>query len=76
MSDTGKTFVTLGEAATLLSTTELRVLMMIKRAQLQGKMVEDSWYVDRSTLHPGASRTAGDLVKSGCGGCGSRCGSV
>ena len=75
MCETGTVFVPIAEAATLLETTEMRVLMMLKKNELQGKVEDDLWYVDRSSLNLCAKPKASDIVKSGCGGgCGCGCG--
>ena len=75
MCETGTSFVALAEAAQLLETTEMRVLMMLKKNELQGKEEGEAWYVDRSSLKLCAKPKASDIVKPGCGGgCGSGCG--
>jgi hypothetical protein len=75
MCETGTSFVPIAEAAQLLETTEMRVLMMIKTDELQGKVEEDAWYVDRASLQLCSKPKAADIVKPGCGGgCGSGCG--
>lgn len=67
-------FVPIAEAAQFLETTEMRVLMMLKKSELQGGMDDDLWYVERSSLQLCAKPKAADIVKpgcgSGCGGCG------
>ena len=75
MCETGTSFVPLAEAAQLLETTEMRVLMMLKKNELQGKVEEDAWYVDRASLQLCGKPKAADIVKPGCGGgCGGGCG--
>ena len=76
MCEAGTNFVPIAEAAQLLETTEMRVLMMLKKDELQGKQVEEAWYVDRSSLKLCEKPKAADIVKpGGCGGgCGSGCG--
>lgn len=76
MCKSGSSFVPIAEAAQLLETTEMRVLMMLKKNELQGKMDDDLWYVERSSLQLCAKPKAADFVKpGGCGGgCGSGCG--
>jgi hypothetical protein len=70
----GTNYVPIAEAAKLLETTEMRVLMMVKKDELQGKMVDEAWYVDRSSLKLCAKPRAADVVKPGCGGgCGGGC---
>jgi hypothetical protein len=75
MCKTGPAFVPIAEAAKLLGTTEMRVLMMVKKHELEGKMEDDLWYVDRASLQLCDKPKAADIVKPGCGGgCGSGCG--
>jgi hypothetical protein len=74
MCEAGTSFVPVSEAARLLETTEMRVLMMIKTNELQGKMVDEVWFVDRASLQLCAIPKAADIVKPGCGGCGGGCG--
>lgn len=73
MCEAGTSFVAIADAAKLLETTEMRVLMMLKKNELQGKMVDEAWYVDRSTLNLCDKPKAADIVKPG--GCGGGCGS-
>lgn len=76
MCETGTDFIPLAEAAELLETTEMRVLMMLRNDELQGKMVDDSWHIDRASLNLCAKPNAADIVRpGGCGTCGSGCGS-
>ncbi len=72
MCDTGTNFVPIMEAAELLETTAMRVLMMLKKDELQGKMEDDAWYVDRSSLRLCEKPKAADIVRPG--GCGGGCG--
>jgi hypothetical protein len=72
MCETGTSFMTIAEAAQLLETTEMRVLMMLKKNELQGKMEDEAWYVDRSTLNLSDKPKAADIVSPG--GCGGGCG--
>jgi len=75
MCEPGTSFVAIAEAAKLLETTEMRVLMMLKNNELQGKIEEESWYVDRVSLQLCDKPKAADIVKPGCGGsCGGGCG--
>ena len=68
MCETGTVFVPIAEAAQLLETTEMRVLMMLKKNELQGKNEDDAWYVDRASLQLCSKPKAADIVKPGCGG--------
>jgi hypothetical protein len=69
-------FVTIAEAAQLLETTETRILMMLKKQELQGRLEDDVWHVDKISLGLCKKPNAADVVKpGGCGGgCGSGCG--
>ena len=75
MCDSG-TYINATEAAQLLETTETRVLMMLKKNELAGKMVDDAWFVEKASLNLCAKPKAADIVRpGGCGGgCGSGCG--
>ena len=72
MCDAGTNFVPIMEAAELLETTAMRVLMMLKKDELQWKMEDDAWYVDRSSLRLCEKPKAADIVRPG--GCGGGCG--
>jgi hypothetical protein len=73
---TSGTFITVTEAAELLETTETRILMMLKKNELQGKLEDEMWYVDKISLGLCNKPQASDIVKpGGCGTCGSGCGS-
>ena len=75
MCEAGTSFVPIAEAAKLMETTEMRVLMMLKKKELEGKLENDAWYVDRASLQLCDKPKPGDIVKPGCGGgCGSGCG--
>jgi len=70
--------MSLDEAAQTLKTTELNVLMHIKRGLLEGREEEDGWTVSGESLIVFMARHDGhrkvDLCGSGCGradGCGS-----
>lgn len=75
MCDSG-TYVTVAEAAQLLETTETRVLMMLKKKELEGKLEDDVWLVEKISLGLCAKPKAAEIVRpGGCGGgCGSGCG--
>ena len=76
MSEFVAEFVLVAEAARLLETTEVRVLMMLNNNELQGKKVDEEWYVDRSSLENCATAKVAEIViPGGCGICGSGCGS-
>jgi hypothetical protein len=75
MCKPGTSFVGIKEAASLLETTEMRVLMMLKKKELEGRMEDEVWYVDRSSLLLCEKPKASAIVKPGCGGgCRNGCG--
>ncbi|PNU18951.1 hypothetical protein C2E25_15100 [Geothermobacter hydrogeniphilus] len=70
----------LAEVAQVLETTELNVLMHIKRGLLDGREEEGGWSVSRESLLIFMARNDGhrkvDLCRSACsqaGGCGGSC---
>jgi len=72
MCKSGKSFISISEAARLLETTETRVLMLLKKKELEGKMEGEAWYVDSASLDLWERPNATDITKTGCGGgCGS-----
>ena len=70
MCETG-TFVSLADAATLLETTETRILMMLKKKELEGTLENDVWLVDKKSLQLCGKPKAADVVRPG--GCGGGC---
>lgn len=65
------TYVPLAEAARLLETTEMRILMMLKRQELVGRQDGDAWLVEKASLHLCGKPKASEVVRpGGCGGCG------
>ena len=68
MCKAGTSFIPIAEAAHLLETTEMRVLMMLKKKELEGKLEDEAWYVERSSLQLCEKPKAADIVKAGCGG--------
>jgi hypothetical protein len=72
MCEAGTNYVPISEAAQLLETTEMRILMLLKKDELQGKMVDEAWYIDRSSLKLCEKPKAADVVRPG--GCGGGCG--
>ena len=74
--DSGADLVSVTEAAQLLDTTEDVVVIMLKNNELQGMVVDEAWYVYRSSLdHSNMPKTAEIARPEGCGICGSSCGS-
>jgi hypothetical protein len=75
MCETGEEYISLARAAQALETTETRVLMMLKRKELWGKLEGDAWLVEQKSLQAcrPSSPTAGVTSCCGgaCGGCGS-----
>jgi hypothetical protein len=72
--ETGETYISLPQAAQLLETTETRVLMMLKRKELWGKLEDDAWLVEKKSLQACAPSSPTDGIShccgGGCGGCG------
>lgn len=70
------TFISVKEAAKFLETTETRILMMLKKNELQGKMENAEWFVEKNPLALCNKPKAADVIRGGgCGGgCGSGCG--
>lgn len=68
--------VPLATAAAALHTTPLRVLMLLKRQELAGELLEGEWYVDRAALDrlraEGVAPLSPPDCRSSCtaGGCG------
>ena len=76
MCKSGSNFVPISEAAQLLDTTEILVLLMLEKNELKGKMVDYIWQVDRSSITLRDKLETGEVVSpQGCGICGSGCGS-
>lgn len=65
------TFVPIAEAARMLETTEMRVLMMLKKQELVGRQEGDSWLVEKQSLQLCGKPKAADVVRPG--GCGGGC---
>jgi hypothetical protein len=70
------TLVSIEDAARMLETTEMRVLMMLKRKELEGRFEDETWYVEKASLQLCGKPEASGIVRpGGCGGgCGSGCG--
>ena len=64
------------EAAFELATTQLRVLMLLKRKDLDGTLVDGEWFVSRPSLECCKTHGKDVKVEQGCtsycssGGCG------
>lgn len=65
-------FVPIAEAASLLATTETRILMMLKNGELVGHQGEGGWQVEKISLQLCGKPKASDIVRPG--GCGGGCG--
>ena len=65
-------YVPISEAARMLQTTELRILMMLKRQELQGRQEADTWLVEKASLQMCGTPTPEGVARSG--GCGGSCG--
>ncbi|BCS53109.1 hypothetical protein [Geobacter sp. SVR] len=66
---------TLSEAAAELATTEMKVLMLLKRKELEGELVEGEWRISRQSLahfrtHGPISAESTTSCASACRGCG------
>ena len=78
-NDGKKIWVPAAEAAQAMATTELNVLMHIKRSLLDGREVQGAWYVSSESLAAFREKDGGEKIrvvcKPGCaaskGGCGS-----
>lgn len=46
----GKEHLTAAEAATELSTTETKILMLLKQKALQGTLSEQGWFITKESL--------------------------
>lgn len=67
--------VSLEQAAEMLGTTSVNILMNLKRGLLQGQQVEGNWLVSRASIaaHEGDTRAAVSAPlcrRSTCGSCG------
>ncbi len=76
MSDTGnQDLITIDEAAELLGTTTVNVLMNLKRNLLQGEQIDGEWHVSKASIatHDGDTKKAVAkpmCQRSTCGSCG------
>ena len=72
--------LSVAEVATSMKTTQLNVMMHIKRGLLAGEEIDGTWYVAADSLASylsDANRGSNGSVctaKSHCGGCSSSCG--
>lgn len=73
---TSGTFVSIDDAARMLETTPTRILMMLKRHEISGSLVGETWQVDKASLRLCSTPKPSVVVRNGgCGGgCGSGCG--
>lgn len=58
--------VTAAEAATELSTTETRVLMLLKRKALEGTLSDQGWFITRNSLDCFEQQGANDMQQFAC----------
>ena len=66
---TSATYISISEAATFLTTTEPRILMMLKKQELIGSQDEEGiWMIDRSSLQRCNRPNPADIVEKKCGG--------
>lgn len=66
------TFISIDDAARLLETTGMRVLMMLKRNEIKGKLDGEIWQVEKASLQLCGKPAAESIVRRGAcsGGCG------
>ena len=62
----GTPHIPLVDAAQVLMTTHLRVLMLLKHKVLTGSMVDGEWYVDKSSLDCLKSHGIDRLEQASC----------
>ena len=68
-------YLPMAEAARLLSTTETRILMLLKQKALQGELLEGGWVVSTASLACYDKEAAAPAQQSHCSGCSiSKCG--
>jgi len=69
------TFVSIEDAARMLETTGMRVLLMLKRNEIKGKLDGETWQVEMASLQLCGKPKPADIVrKGGCsGGCAGGC---
>ncbi len=74
MCETEDKYISLAQAAQALETTETRVLMMLKRKELWGKLEDDIWSVERESVQACRPSSPAEGITSccgsGCSGCG------
>ena len=62
----GTPHIPLADAARVLMTTHLRVLMLLKHKALTGSMVDGEWYVEKSSLDCLKSHDLNRLEQANC----------
>ncbi|HBA88475.1 MAG TPA: hypothetical protein DCZ75_10990 [Geobacter sp.] len=68
-------YLPMAEAARLLSTTETRILMLLKQKALQGELLDGGWVVSTASLACYDKEAAAPAPQSHCSSCSSsRCG--
>lgn len=69
MCTSAVTYISINEAAAFLTTTEPRILMMLKKQELVGSQDDEgTWMIDKSSLQLCGKPNPADIVKKGCGG--------
>lgn len=71
----GVEYLAAADAAAQLSTTETRILMLLKRKALEGKLLDEGWLVTKASLacyesqdpEPGKQPHCRTSCSSGCG---------
>ena len=71
---TADTYISLAQAAQTLETTETRVLMMLKRRELWGKLEGDAWLVEKKSLQACTPSSPTEGISHCCGGACGGCG--
>jgi hypothetical protein len=69
--------IPIAEAAAHLETTEMNVLMHIKRGLIAGEEREGGWYISTASLDELQNNSGGSktdvVVKNSCAGCSGNC---
>ncbi len=69
----------IGEAASQMKSTDLNVLMHVKRGLIKGEEIDGEWFVEQTSLtefmasHAGKADVCEKKHHCGAGGCGSSC---
>ena len=69
----GRKYISAGEAAEMLATTPLRILMLLREKRLAGLMVDDRWHLSLDSVEEYARSGNQHIPTHGCRSCGSGC---